>query len=143
MKTSIVPVSAPVWYEVDASGKTLGRLAARIAHVLRGKHKPHFSAHQLCGDHVIILNVERITAHPKKMRGKTYVRHSGYLGHLRTKTLEQMLQEKPDEVMRKAVYGMLPRNRLRFQMMKRLHMFKGSEHPYAPQKPVPLPSTLL
>ena len=143
MRTSIVPVSAPAWYEVDASGKTLGRLAASVAHVLRGKHKPHFSPHQLCGDHVIILNIESIEAHPKKMRGKTYVRHSGYLGHLRTKTLEQMLDEKPEEVMQKAIYGMRLRNRLRSQMLKRLHIVKGPEHRYAAQKPVPLPSTLL
>ncbi len=143
MKTSVIPVSAPTWFVVDASGKTLGRLAARIAHVLRGKHKPEFSPHQLCGDHVIVLNVVNIAAHPKKMRGKTYVRHSGYLGHIRTKTLEQMLAEKPEEVMLKAVYGMLPRNRLRPQMLKRLHILKGAEHHYAPQKPVPLPTTVL
>ncbi len=143
MRTTTVPVSAPTWFVVDASGKTLGRLAARIAHVLRGKHKPDFSPHQLCGDHVIVLNIESIAAHPKKMRGKSYTTHSGYLGHLRTKTLEQMLDENPEEVMRKAIYGMLPRNRLRFQMLKRLHVIKGDQHRYAAQKPVPLPTTIL
>ena len=138
MKTSTIPTSAPVWYTVDAEGQTLGRVAALVAHRLRGKHKPSFSPHQLCGDQIIVLNVEKLAIHPKKLRGKTYVSHSGYLGHISVRTLEKMMAEKPEEVMRKAVYGMLPRNRLRLQMMKRVHVIKGSEHKYAAQKPVPL-----
>lgn len=138
MKTTTVPVSAPTWFVVDATDKTLGRLAARIAMVLRGKHKPSFSPHQLCGDHVIVLNAGKIAAHPKKLLNKLYYKHTGYLGHIHAKNLQTLLQDKPEEAMRQAVYGMLPRNRLRLQMMKRIHIFSGSEHPYAPQKPVPL-----
>lgn len=138
MKTSTIPVTAPSWYTVDASDQTLGKVAALVAHRLRGKHKPSFSPHQLCGDQIIVLNVEKIAIHPKKMRGKKYIRHSGYLGHISVRTLEKMMEDKPEEVMRKAVYGMLPRNRLRLQMLKRVHILRGSEHRYAAQKPVPL-----
>lgn len=138
MKTSTIPTTAPQWFTVDAEGQILGRVAALVAHRLRGKHKPNFAPHQLCGDQIIILNAEKIAIHPKKQRGKKYVTHSGYLGHIQTKTLEKMMEDKPEEVMRKAIYGMLPRNRLRFQMLKRVHIICGSEHRYAAQKPVPL-----
>jgi large subunit ribosomal protein L13 len=138
MKTSVIPISAPVWYVVDAEGQTIGGIATKAAHVLRGKHKPSFAPHQLCGDHVIILNVEKLSVLPKKLITKMYVRHSGYLGHLRTKTLGKMMEEKPEDVMLQAIRGMLPRNRLKFQMLKRLHILTGSEHKYAAQKPVPL-----
>jgi len=142
MKTSTIPVSAPTWFILDATDVIPGRLAAKVAHVLRGKHKPTFSAHQLCGDHVIVLNVALMRIHPKKLVGKLYRSHSGYLGHLRTTTLGKMMEEKPEEVVRKAVYGMLPRNRLRLQMMKRVHICSDADHPYAPQKPVPFPLAL-
>jgi large subunit ribosomal protein L13 len=138
MKTTTVPVSAPVWYVVDAADQILGRVAAKAAYVLRGKHKPSFSPHQMCGDHVIVLNVEKLSISQKKLLNKLYTTHSGYLGHMRTKTLGKMMEEKPAEVMLKAVYGMLPRNRQRLQLMKRIHVFKGDAHPYAAQKPVPL-----
>jgi len=138
MKTSTIPVTAPAWYVIDATGQTLGRVATKVAHVLRGKHKPSFSPHQLCGDHVIILNVEKLSIPMKKLKNKLYIRHSGYLGHLRATTLEKMMAEKPEEVMRKAIRGMLPYNRLKFQMIKRAHILQGGEHKFAAQKPVPL-----
>ncbi len=137
MKTTTIPVSAPTWFLLDATDQIPGRVSAAVAHVLRGKHKPTFSPHQLCGDHVIVLNVEKLKIHPKKAINKLYHSHSGYLGSLKTKTMGKMMEETPEEVIRKAVYGMLPRNRLRLQMMKRIHIFQGTEHPYAPQKPVP------
>ncbi len=137
MKTSTVPVSAPAWFILDATDAIPGRLAAAVAHVLRGKHKPSFSPHQLCGDHVIVLNAEKLKIHPKKRMNKLYRTHSGYLGSLRTRTMGQMMEGKPEEVVRQAVHGMLPKNRLRVQMLKRVHIFQGGEHPYAPQKPVP------
>ncbi|MDD4319117.1 MAG: 50S ribosomal protein L13 [Candidatus Peribacteraceae bacterium] len=138
MKTTTVPVSAPAWFIVDAAGQVPGRIAAKVAHILRGKHKPTFSPHQICGDQVIILNAEKIEAHPKKLLNKMYYKHSGYIGHLHAKTMKTMLDEKPEEILRQAVYGMLPRNRQRLQLIKRVHIFKGEEHPYAPQKPVSL-----
>jgi large subunit ribosomal protein L13 len=138
MKTSTIPVSAPVWYVLDATDGNLGRIAAKTALVLRGKHKPSFSPHQLCGDHVVIINIEKLSLHPKKLLNKQYVTHSGYLGHLHSRNLRAMMEQKPEEVMRQAVYGMLPRNRLRLQLMKRVHFFRDADHPYAPQKPLPL-----
>jgi len=122
---------------LDATDKIPGHVAAAAAHVLRGKHKTSFSPHQLCGDHVIVLNVEKLQIHPKKSINKLYRSHSGYLGHLKTKTLGKLMEETPEEVIRRAVYGMLPRTRLRLQIMKRIHVFRGTEHPYAPQKPIP------
>ncbi|MFA6523071.1 MAG: 50S ribosomal protein L13 [Candidatus Peribacteraceae bacterium] len=138
MKTTTVPVSAPIWYVLDAEGQNIGRVAVRVANVLRGKHKPSFSPHQLCGDQVVIINAAKVTAHPKKLLTKRYVRHSGYLGHLKSRTLGQMLEEKPERVMEQAIYGMLPRSRIRLALMKRVHIFADAEHPHAPQKPVSL-----
>lgn len=139
MKTSTVPVSAAAdWRVIDATGMKIGRLSTRLAMVLRGKHKPSFSPHQLCGDHVIVLNAEKLDVSPEKARRKTYVRHTGYFGHISFMSLGKMMEKSPEKVIEKAVYGMLPRNRLRLQMMKRLHVFTGSEHPYAAQKPTNL-----
>ncbi|MFA6039463.1 MAG: 50S ribosomal protein L13 [Candidatus Peribacteraceae bacterium] len=137
MKTTTVPITAPTWFILDATDAVPGRLATVVAHVLRGKHKPSFSPHQLCGDHVIVLHAEKLQIHPKKRINKLYRTHSGYLGSMRTRSLGQMMEKKPEEVVRQAVYGMLPKNRLRLQMMKRVHIFQGDAHPYAPQKPVP------
>jgi len=138
MKTSTIPVTAPTWYTVDATDQTIGRLAAKIAHVLRGKHKPTFSPHQMCGDHIILLNVEKLDVSPNKALKKVYHHHTGRPGGFSTTSLGKMMQDDPEQVMERAVKGMLPRNRLRAQMMKRLHIMKGTEHKYAPQKPVSL-----
>jgi len=138
MKTSHLKNPQGLWYVVDAEGKTLGRLATTVATVLRGKHRPSFSPHQLANDHVIILNVEKLAFNQMKLIKKLYHHHTGYLGHLQTRTLEKMMKDHPDRVMKLAVKGMLPYNRLKFQAMRHLHIFKGNEHPHAAQKPVPL-----
>ena len=138
MKTTTTPVSAPLWHLVDADGQTIGFVASKVAHVLRGKHRPTFSPHQLCGDHVIIINAAKLAVTPEKGRRKTYFHHTGYLGHSHVKSLAKMMEESPETVIEKAVYGMLPKNRLRPQMLKRMHVLAGAEHKYAPQKPQPL-----
>jgi large subunit ribosomal protein L13 len=138
MKTTTVPVSAPAWHVVDASDQTIGRLATVVAHVLRGKHKPSFSPHQLCGDQVIIINAEKLKVSPNKALKKTYYDHSGFPGGLTTRSLGKLMESRPEEVLERAIKGMLPRNRLRAQMLKRLHVYRGAEHKYAAQKPQPL-----
>lgn len=143
MKTSTPKAQAPLWHVVDADGKSLGRMAAKVAHVLRGKHRPSFSPHQLCGDHVVILNVGKLDVTPEKGRRKTYFWHTGHTSGLRSASLTQMMERNPVKVVELAVKGMLPGNRLRSQMLKRLHVFAGTEHPYAPQKPQPLDLTSL
>lgn len=141
MKTTTVPVSAPLWHVVDATGLTIGFASSKIAHVLRGKHKPSFAPHQLCGDHVIVINVEKLAVTPEKGRRKTYFDHTGYIGHTSIKTLAKMMKETPEKTVEKAVYGMLPKNRLRHQMLRRLHVHAGTEHKYAAQKPKTLDLT--
>jgi large subunit ribosomal protein L13 len=138
MKTSNPKAQAPVWHLVDATDQTLGRLASQIAHILRGKHRASFSPNQLCGDVVVVVNSEKLKMSQIKMKRTMYYSHSGYLGHLKTRTLEKMMQEKPSDVIHKAVKGMLASNRLRPLMLKRLHIFKGPEHRFAAQKPAPL-----
>jgi len=139
MKTSTIPPSAPRWVLIDAEGKNLGRIAARVSMILRGKHRASFSPHQISGDHVVVINAGKLTFTASKFRRKTYYKHSGYLGHLKATPLAKMLAEKPAKVIEKAVYGMLPINRLRAKAMLRLHVFAGSEHTHTAQKPVPLP----
>lgn len=138
MKTSTIPTQAPEWHVVDAENQSLGRMSAAIAHVLRGKHRPSFSPHQLCGDHVVVINVDKMALNARKLQQKEYVKHTGYLGHIKATPLKEMMQKKPETVLEKAVQGMLPKNKLRAQMLKRLHVFTGSEHSYAAQKPSPL-----
>lgn len=138
MKTTTVPISAPLWHVVDATGLTIGFVSSKVAHVLRGKHRPSFSPHQLCGDHVIVINVEKLAVTPEKGRRKTYFHHTGYLGHSHVKTLAKMMEKTPEKTIEKAVYGMLPKNRLRHQMLRRLHVHQGDRHKYAAQKPQPL-----
>lgn len=137
MKTTTVPVSAPAWLVIDATNQSFGRLAAEVSMLLRGKHKPSFSPHQLCGDQVIVINAAKLGVTPEKKGRKTYVDHTGYFGHISFTSLGKMMEKSPEKVIEKAVYGMLPRNRLRLQMMKRLHVFVDDKHPYAPQKPKP------
>jgi len=126
------------WVVVDASGKTLGRLATQIAMILRGKHKPDFTPHCDVGDFVVVVNAEKVAVTGKKMQDKLYHRHSGYPGGLRTRTLTEMLDRRPEEVIRKAVKGMLPRNRLARMQMRKLKIYAGPAHPHAAQQPKPM-----
>jgi large subunit ribosomal protein L13 len=123
------------WRVVDADGATLGRLATQVAAILRGKHKTTFSPHLDTGDPVIVVNAAKVRVTGNKLQAKKYVRHSGYPGGLRSETLEQLLARRPEEVVRRAVRGMLPRNRLGEQMSRKLHVYAGAEHPHAAQKP--------
>jgi large subunit ribosomal protein L13 len=123
------------WLVVDASGKTLGRLATQIADVLRGKRKPEYTPHIDTGDFVIVVNAERIAVSGNKRQEKRYYRHSGYPGGLRSRTLEEMLQRRPEEVIRLAVKGMLPRTRLGRKQLTKLKVYAGPEHPHAAQQP--------
>lgn len=126
------------WWVVDAAGKNLGRLASRIAYILRGKHKPIYSPHLDAGDYVIVINAERVTVTGRKLDQKVYYRHSGYLGGLKAVTLRQQLGRHPTRVLRTAVRGMLPKNRLGRKMLKKLKIYAGSEHPHHAQQPKPL-----
>jgi large subunit ribosomal protein L13 len=127
------------WYVVDAEGQTLGRLATRIADVLRGKQKPQYTPHIDTGDFVVVVNAEKIHVTGKKLDQKMYHRHSGYPGGLRSRTLREQLERRPTEVIRKAVKGMLPRNRLASAQLTKLKIYAGPEHPHAAQAPKPLP----
>ncbi|MEW5762945.1 MAG: 50S ribosomal protein L13 [Bacillota bacterium] len=123
------------WYVIDAAGKTLGRLAAQVARILRGKHKPVFTPHVDTGDHVIIVNAEKVVLTGKKPRQKMWYRHSGYPGGLRATNYATLMKTKPEEVVRKAIVGMLPHNRLGARMAKKLRVYRGPDHPHAAQKP--------
>ena len=127
------------WYLVDADGQTLGRLATRIADTLRGKGKPQYTPHVDTGDFVVVVNAEKIAVTGNKLDQKRYYRHSGYPGGLRSRTLREQLGRRPEEVLRAAVKGMLPRNRLARQQINKLKIYAGPEHPHAPQNPQPLP----
>lgn len=140
MRTSVPKPAEPAWYVVDADGNTLGRLAARIASVLRGKNKPAFSPHAIHGDHVIVINASHITLRGRKSEEKFYVRHTGYLGHMKRLPIAGVLTSAPAQVIIRAVRGMLPRNRLRSKMLQNLHVFGQSAHPHEAQKPQPLDS---
>lgn len=126
------------WYVVDASEIPLGRLATRIATVLRGKHKPMFTPHMDTGDHVVVLNASQVMLTGRKLDQKIYDRYSGYPGGRRTRTAREMLESRPEDVITLAVRGMLPKNRLGRQMIKKLKVYAGGEHPHAAQKPAPL-----
>ena len=126
------------WYVVDAEGQTLGRLATRIADTLRGKHKAQYTPHVDTGDFVVVVNAEKIAVTGKKLDEKLYHRHSGYPGGLRTRTLREQLERRPTEVLRKAVKGMLPRNRLARAQINKLKIYAGPEHPHEAQAPKPL-----
>jgi large subunit ribosomal protein L13 len=127
------------WYVVDAEGQTLGRLATRIADTLRGKDKPQYTPHVDTGDFVIVVNAEKIGVTGKKLDEKRYYRHSGYPGGLRSRTLLEQLDRQPTEVLRKAVKGMMPRNRLARTQITKLKIYAGPKHPHAAQAPEPLP----
>ena len=123
------------WYEIDAEGKVLGKLATEIAVRLMGKHKVSYTPHVDGGDFVIVTNAAKFAVTGNKMKDKKYYRHSGYPGGLKTRTLEEMLQKKPAEIIRKAVERMLPKNKLGNQMIGRLKVYTGNEHNHAAQKP--------
>jgi large subunit ribosomal protein L13 len=123
------------WYVVDAEGKTLGRLATQIANVLRGKRKPTYTPHVDVGDFVIVVNAEKVAVTGDKREKKLYWRHSGYPGGIRSRTLGDLLEKRPEEVIRRAVKGMLPRNRLARQQLRKLKVYAGSDHPHQAQKP--------
>ena len=126
------------WYVVDADGKTLGRMATQIADALRGKRKPEYTPHCDTGDFVVVVNAEKIVVTGKKRTDKLYWRHSGYPGGIRSRTLNEMLERRPEEVIRKAVQGMLPRNRLARQQLRKLKVYAGPDHPHAAQQPKPM-----
>lgn len=126
------------WFVVDASGQVLGRLATKIATVLRGKHKPQFTPHLDTGDFVVVVNAEKVRLTGRKLDQKKYYRHSGYMGGLKEFTAKQMLQRKPEEVIRLAVKRMLPKNRLGRKQLKKLKIYAGPEHPHVAQQPKPL-----
>ena len=127
------------WLLVDASGKTLGRLATQIADALRGKRKPEYTPHIDTGDFVVVVNAEKIAVTGNKRQGKLYHRHSGYPGGLRTRTLERDARaRRPEEVIRLAVKGMLPRNRLARQQLRKLKVYAGPDHPHEAQQPKPI-----
>jgi large subunit ribosomal protein L13 len=123
------------WVVVDANGKTLGRLATQIADILRGKRKPEYTPHIDTGDFVVVVNAEKVAVTGDKRQQKLYHRHSGYPGGLRTRTLDEMLERFPEEVIRKAVKGMLPRNRLARQQLRKLKVYAGPDHPHEAQRP--------
>ena len=126
------------WYVVDAEGQTLGRLATRIADALRGKRKPEYTPHVDTGDFIVVVNAEKIHVTGNKLEQKTYWRHSGYPGGIKSRTLAEMLERRPEEVIRKAVKGMLPRNRLARQQLTKLKVYAGPDHPHAAQQPKPM-----
>ena len=123
------------WYLVDAEGKTLGRLATQIADTLRGKRKPQYTPHVDTGDFVIVVNAEKIQVTGNKLDQKRYYRHSGYPGGLRSRTLREQLERRPTEVLRKAVKGMLPRNKLGRAQLTKLKIYAGADHPHEAQAP--------
>ena len=123
------------WFVVDAEGQTLGRLATRLADQLRGKGKPDYTPHVDTGDFVVVINAEKIRVTGDKLDSKTYWRHSGYPGGIRSRTLREMLERSPEEVIRKAVKGMMPRNRLARKQLNKLKVYAGSEHPHEAQAP--------
>lgn len=123
------------WCLVDANGAVLGRLASQIAHRLRGKHNPKFTPHADTGDWVIVINAEKIVLTGRKMDQKMYYRHSGYIGGLKQMTAKELLEKKPEELVRSAVKGMLPKNRLGRRLFKKLKVYTGNAHPHEAQQP--------
>jgi large subunit ribosomal protein L13 len=123
------------WCVVDANGAVLGRLASQVAHRLRGKHNPKFTPHADTGDWVIVINAEKIVLTGRKMDQKMYYRHSGYIGGLKQMTAKELLEKKPEELVRSAVKGMLPKNKLGRRLFKKLKVYTGSDHPHEAQQP--------
>ena len=136
-----IPKAADIrrqWYVVDATGKTLGRLATRIAEVVRGKHKPYFTPHLDTGDFVVVVNAEKVRVTGRKLDDKMYYRHSGYISGLKATNLRTLLARKPERVIEYAVKGMLPKNKLGRQLLGKVKVYRGPNHPHAAQRPEPL-----
>ncbi|MYD45416.1 MAG: 50S ribosomal protein L13 [Gammaproteobacteria bacterium] len=123
------------WYVVDASQYTLGRLAAALAHRLRGKHKPQFTPHVDTGDYIVVVNAEQVRVTGRKETDKIYYRHTGYPGGIKSRTLQEMREKRPEQIIQRAVKGMLPRNPLGRQVARKLKVYRGSEHPHTAQQP--------
>jgi len=126
------------WLLVDAKGKTLGRLSSEIARRLRGKHKPEFTPHIDTGDYVVVVNADKVAVTGRKMTDKVYYHHTGYIGNLKSVTLEKLLAKHPDRVIQQSVKGMMPKNPLGRAMLKKLKIYAGAEHPHEAQQPRPL-----
>ena len=126
------------WYVVDASGKPLGRVASKVATILRGKHKPTYTPYVDCGDYVVVINAEKAILTGNKLNDKMYYNHSGYPGGLRERNAKTMINQYPEELMERAIKGMLPHNRLGRAMGKKLFVYRGSDHKHGAQKPVEL-----
>ena len=123
------------WFIVDANGEVLGRLASKVAQILRGKHKPTYATHLDLGDHVIVVNAKKVRVTGKKAQQKTYYHHTGYPGGLKSATFEKVIKQKPAWIIEHAIKGMLPHNRLGRQMIKKLKVYAGTEHPHGSQNP--------
>lgn len=126
------------WYLVDADGRTLGRLATELAHRLRGKHKPVYTPHVDTGDYLVVVNAAKIRVTGNKLKDKTYYRYTGYVGNLKSESLESLMARSPEQALRLAVKGMLPKNRLGNAMLRKLKVFPGAQHDHAAQQPQPL-----
>ncbi len=126
------------WCVVDATDKTLGRLASKLAHRLRGKHKPEFTPNMDTGDHMVVVNAEKIKVTGKKLEDKIYYHHTGYIGNLKSISLGKLLETHPERVLQNAVKGMLPKNPLGRAMFRKLHVYAGPEHPHEAQQPTQL-----
>jgi large subunit ribosomal protein L13 len=145
MKVARVPTYSPkaseiqrAWYVVDAEGMVLGRLATEVARILRGKHKPVFAPHIDTGDHVVIVNADKVVLTADKAERKTVYRHSGYPGGIKAESFGRLLQRRPEDAVRRTIKGMLPKNRLGRQMIGKLKVYAGPTHPHAAQQPQPL-----
>jgi large subunit ribosomal protein L13 len=138
MSTYFPKETTPGWVVVDASGQTVGRLATQLASVLRGKHKPDFTPNQAGGDFIIVVNAEKVLFTGQKLDQKVYTRYTGYQGGLKKTTAREMLDKHPERVLEKAVWGMLPKNRLGRKLIRRLKVYAGDAHPHAAQQPTPM-----
>jgi large subunit ribosomal protein L13 len=138
MSTYFPKETTPGWVVVDASGQTVGRLATQLASVLRGKHKPDFTPNQAGGDFIIVVNAEKVLFTGQKLDQKVYTRYTGYQGGLKKTTAREMLDKHPERVLEKAVWGMLPKNRLGRKLIRRLKVYAGAAHPHAAQQPTPM-----
>lgn len=138
MKTTFMQKKEEVvrdWYVIDAKDIPLGRVASKAAHMLRGKHKATYTPHIDCGDNIIIINAKEVLLTGNKLEGKKYYNHSRYVGGLRERTAKEMIERYPEEMMERAIKGMLPKGRLGRQMYRKLHVYAGSEHPHMAQQP--------
>jgi large subunit ribosomal protein L13 len=138
MSTFFPKEPTPGWVVVDASGQTVGRLATQIASVLKGKHKPEYTPNQPMGDFVVVVNAEKVVFTGRKLDQKVYTRYTGYQGGLKLTTAREMLEKAPERVLEKAVWGMLPKNRLGRKLIRRLKVYAGDAHPHAAQQPAPM-----